>query len=205
MPNSRVRALTENASTPATPTIAIVSATSAKPPKTSAFSRSGASTSARTSSRVAALSTGCSADIWRMRRVIVGTSAYGSPVRVCTNPRPAERGIERHSRPRDDILVVDVRRHAHDPFRLTADAAELQDEPIGHNQPAVDGGINAREHPLRHTLAHDRDPIAAAPVVLIEIAAGNNRYAERCEESRRHGAATGARVFLTVRPGVPFD
>ena len=73
-PNSRVRALTENASTPATPTSAIVSATPAKPPKTSAFSRSGASTSARMSSSVAARSTGCSADSSRMIRVIGVTS-----------------------------------------------------------------------------------------------------------------------------------
>ena len=75
MPNSRVRALTENASTPATPTTAIVSATAANPPNTSAFSRFGASTSARTSSSVAARSTGCSADSSRMIRVIGGTSA----------------------------------------------------------------------------------------------------------------------------------
>ncbi len=57
-PNSRVRALTENASTPATPTTAMVSATAANPLNTSAFTRLGASTSARTSSRVAACSTG---------------------------------------------------------------------------------------------------------------------------------------------------
>ena len=58
MPNSRVRALTENASTPATPTTAIGSATAANTPKTSEFKRSGASTLARMSSRVAACSTG---------------------------------------------------------------------------------------------------------------------------------------------------
>ena len=58
MPNSRVRALTENASTPATPTTAINSATAANTPNTSEFKRSGVSTSARTSARVAARSTG---------------------------------------------------------------------------------------------------------------------------------------------------
>ncbi len=58
MPNSRVRALTENASTPATPMTAMSSATPANTPNTSAFRRSGASTSARTSSSVAACSTG---------------------------------------------------------------------------------------------------------------------------------------------------
>ncbi len=43
-PNSRVRALTENASTLATPTTAISSATAANPDSTKALSRSGAST-----------------------------------------------------------------------------------------------------------------------------------------------------------------
>jgi hypothetical protein len=54
MPNSRVRALTENASTPATPTTAIARATAANRPNTTEFKRFGASTSARMSSRLAA-------------------------------------------------------------------------------------------------------------------------------------------------------
>ena len=87
-PNSRVRALTENASTPATPTTAISSAMPANPENTKAFSRSGDSTSARTSSSVAARSTGWSAEISRMTRVTAGTSAYGSPA-ARTNRRPA--------------------------------------------------------------------------------------------------------------------
>src|ERR1700746_1092867 len=53
MPNSRVRALTENASTPATPTTAMTNATAANTPNTTEFNRSGGSTSARTSWRVA--------------------------------------------------------------------------------------------------------------------------------------------------------
>jgi hypothetical protein len=75
MPNSRVRWLTENASTPATPTTAMASATAAKPPNTSVFSRSGVSTSARMSSSVAARSTGWSGDICRIMRVTGVTSA----------------------------------------------------------------------------------------------------------------------------------
>ena len=58
MPNSRVRELTENASTPATPTTAIANATAANTPNTSEFKRSGVSTSARMSSRLAGCSTG---------------------------------------------------------------------------------------------------------------------------------------------------
>ena len=62
-PNSRVRTLTEKASTPATPTIAMASATPANPATTNAFTRSGVSRPARTSSSVAARSTGCSGAI----------------------------------------------------------------------------------------------------------------------------------------------
>ena len=58
MPNSRVRALTEKASTPAMPTTAISSAIPANPENTSALTRSGESSSERTSSSVAARSTG---------------------------------------------------------------------------------------------------------------------------------------------------
>src|SRR6266850_1477052 len=70
MPNSRVRALTEKARTPATPTKAMARATAAKTPNTTVLRRSGVRTSARTSSRVAARSTGWSTDMSRMMRVI---------------------------------------------------------------------------------------------------------------------------------------
>ena len=88
MPNSRVRALTENASTPATPTTAINSAMPANPEKTKAFNLSGDRSSARTSSSVAARSTGWSGDMSRTIRLTAGTSEYGSPV-ARTSTRPA--------------------------------------------------------------------------------------------------------------------
>src|SRR5262245_34502754 len=58
IPNSRVRPLTEKASTPATPTTEISRARVANPPNTMALSRSGVITSARTSCNVLARSTG---------------------------------------------------------------------------------------------------------------------------------------------------
>ena len=58
MANSRVRQLTENASTPAIPTAEITNARVANPPNTTAFTRLFSSTSVRTSSRVLAWSTG---------------------------------------------------------------------------------------------------------------------------------------------------
>jgi hypothetical protein len=63
IPNSRVRALTRKASTPATPTSAMSKAIPANAEKTNAFTRSGDNISARTSSSVAARSTGWSAAI----------------------------------------------------------------------------------------------------------------------------------------------
>ncbi len=62
MPNSRVRVLTENANTPATPTTAMSSAIPPNAEKTNAFNRSGVSTSARTSASVVGLSTAWSAE-----------------------------------------------------------------------------------------------------------------------------------------------
>ena len=119
MPNSRVRPLTENASTPATPTTAIASATAAKPPKTTAFRRSGVSTSARMSSSVAARSTGWSTDRSRTIRVTAGTSAYGILPRVDEEPAAPdhlllERVIHGQHRARHHVLVVDVGHDADD-------------------------------------------------------------------------------------------
>ena len=65
-PNSRVRVLTENARTPATPTTAMSSATPANPLKTSALTWFGDRISERMSSSVAARSTGRSAASSRM-------------------------------------------------------------------------------------------------------------------------------------------
>ena len=114
MPNSRVRALTENASTPATPTTAMVSATMAKPPKTMVFKRSGVSTSARTSSRVAARSTGWSTERSRMVRVI--GRDQGVRIRSNVDEEAAakqrslpERLIHRQGRAGNQVLVVDIR------------------------------------------------------------------------------------------------
>ena len=89
MPNSRVRPLTENASTPATPTTEISSATVANPPNTTAFSREGVRTSARTSPSVLARSTGCSAEMSCIVLVTAGINALGS-CEARTKRRPCQ-------------------------------------------------------------------------------------------------------------------
>ena len=165
-----MRALTENASTPATPTTAISSATPANPDSTKAFSRSGASTCARTSASVAARSTGWSAEISRMirvtgvdQRVRVARRVHEQAAAVGHLP---QRVIDRERRARHDVLVVHVRHHADDAPRLGL--AEVR---IGPPHVAVER-VAVREQPLRDALAHDHDELAAGPVVVGEVAAG---------------------------------
>ena len=190
MPNSRVRALTENASTPATPTTAISSATPAKPPKTSAFSRSGASTSAlhvverrRLLDRLLGRQLADDARDRRDQRIRIG-------LRVHEQAAAAElllqRVIDVHRRPRHDVLVVDVGDDADDPPAVGADVDELHHR-VGPHQVAVDG-VLVREQLLRQALADDDDPLAVAPIAVVEVAAGEHRHAERGEEARRHRA-----------------
>ena len=125
--------------------------------------------------------------------------------RAYEQPAADPRAIDRHHRPRHDVLVVDVRGDAHDAPRFAADAAELQEVRLGPHEPAVKGGLDAREHPLRQALTDDDQIVAVARVVVSEIAAGNDRHIQRCKKSRRRSAPAGPRIFLTVRPREPFD
>ena len=65
--------------------------------------------------------------------------------------------------------------------------------------------VLVREHPLRQALADDDDFFGVAAVGVGEIAAGDDRHAERGEESRRDGAEPRARILFAVRLGVAFD
>ena len=117
MPNSRVRPLTENASTPATPTTAIGSATPAKTPKTIRLSRSGESTFARISSRA---SPACFHRLVRRQlphdprdrrnqRIRIGASVNEQP--PCRQkPLLIERMIHRQCRPGRHVLHCPYRR-----------------------------------------------------------------------------------------------
>ena len=122
-PNSRVRALTENASTPATPTTAIEQ-------RDAGESREHEGVQplrrqhlrAHVLERRGALHRLVRRQISRMTRVTAGTSAYGSPA-ACTNRRPASadlrhRVIDRQRRSGHDVLVVHVRHDADDAARL---------------------------------------------------------------------------------------
>src|SRR5262249_6763226 len=122
MPNSRVRALTENASTPATPTTAIASATAANTPNTTEFRRSGVSTSARTSSRVAGGAPRPSRGRWRLQRQQRPDGSIG--IHTGVNKKVAakeiavfESAIGSDHGPGNEVFVVDIGGDADDAVR----------------------------------------------------------------------------------------
>ena len=142
-----------------------------------------------------------------MIRVIDGTSAYGS-VRACTKKPAAadlllERVIDRQRGPRDDVLVVDVGRDPDDAPAGRADVDELHHR-IGPHQPAVQR-VLVREHPLRQALADDDDRVGVVAIAVVEIAARDDRHAQRGEEPRRDGAEAAARILLAVSLRVALD
>ena len=159
MPNSRVRALTEKASTPATPTTAIKSATPAKPPNTSALTPIG-----RQHLRAHVIQRR-----GPLHRLIRGDFANdlrnGRHQRIriifaCTKSRPPldlllHRVIDRHRRARDEVLVVQ-----------SAAMPTIRRGPVLTPMNFVTGSVHInwrltasmiREHPLRDALADDDD------------------------------------------------
>ncbi len=57
-------------------------------------------------------------------------------------------------------------------------------------------GVLIRKHSLGHALAHNDHQLAALSVRGVEIASGNQRDAERREESRRNRSKPPARIFF---------
>ena len=178
-----------------------VSATPAKPPNTSAFSRSGASTSARTSSSVAGLlhrllgrQLADDARDRRHQRVRIGLRVDEQPAAAnlllervihASSPAPARRSRRRRRRRRRRCGAASVLTpmnfitgSVHIRWRLTR--------------------VLVREHPLRQALADDHDRLGVAPIGVGEVAAGDDRHAERREESRRHRAEPRARILFAV-------
>src|ERR1700691_2759273 len=200
MPNSRVRELTEKASTPATPTTAMTNATAAKTPETTEFKRSGVSTSARTSCRVAACSTGCSADRSRIIRGIgVGVNEHGAP----QQRHLLEGMIDGEGGAGDDVLVIEIGEDANDAARGSAEARDELDDGIGPRKAAIDS-ILIGEHALRDTLADDDNLLGVAAIGLVKITPSNHREAERGEKSGRDGTELGALILFPGAADVTF-
>ena len=106
------------------------------------------------------------------------------------------RVIHRHRRLRHQVLVVHVGDDADDAPGPGADVDELHHR-VGPHQPPVHG-VHAREHALGDALADDHDLLAVAAIALVEVASGDDRHAERLEESRRDGPEPRPRILFAV-------
>ena len=93
-----------------------------------------------------------------------------------------ERVVDRQHRRRDDVLVVDVRHHADDAPRLRAEADEPHDR-IAPRSLRLSTSCPGKQL-LGEALADDHDPFGAVAVVVVEVAAGHDRHAERGEVIR---------------------
>ena len=91
-----------------------------------------------------------------------------------------ERVIDGKRRARYDVLIVHIGGHAYDASRPLSDIDKIHHRVAPHDVP-VDR-VLAGEHSLRHALAYDHDRLAAATVIVIEVAPSNNRHAECREE-----------------------
>ena len=109
------------------------------------------------------------------------------------------RVIDVHGRPRHDVLVVDVADDADDAPAVGAHVDELHDR-VGPHQVAVDR-VLVREQLLRQALADDHDALAVAPIAVVEVAAGEQRHAERGEEARRDRPELRPRIVVGVWRG----
>ena len=92
------------------------------------------------------------------------------------------------------MLIVNVRGYAHDAPRLRADSHELHHRIRPVHVPVH--RVLIREHPLCQRLAHDDHRLLAFRIQHVEIASGDQRNAQRHEESRRHSSELGTRIFF---------
>ena len=101
--------------------------------------------------------------------------------------------------PGTTFCVVDI---GHDPD--DAPGHRLAEVWIGPPHVMVER-VALREQALRHALTHDDDELAVALVLGVEVAAGDQRHAERREETRRDVAQPGARLLFAVCGRVALD
>src|ERR1700721_1920009 len=110
--------------------------------------------------------------------------------------------IDGGCRSRYDVLIIDIRGDANNSARSFAHADEIHHW-VGPHNVAIKG-ILPGEHPLRDTLADDHYRLATAPVIIVEIPAFNDGYAERCEKSRRNRAELCQRILFMIAFHVTF-
>ena len=207
-PNSRVRALTEKASTPETPTTAMSSAMPANPEideRVQPLGRQDLGADVlergRALDRLVRRQLADDARHRRHQRVRIArgrarTCASASPSlgTGCRAPWPAR--CRRARRPR--------RRR-----RRRCATASGCGCPTGSSA-AVTQRLRLSASPLGKSrwataLADDDDPLLAGAIVLGELAAGDHWDAERREESRPHAPLPRVRIVLAVRRRVALD
>ena len=190
MPNSRVRALTENASTPATPTTAIMqrhAGEAAEDQRVQPIRREhfGAHVLERRRplDRLIGRQLADDARDRRHQRVRIGP-------RVHEQAAAADLLLER---------VIDGHRRPGTTFSSSTSAATptMRRGSALTSMNFITGSVHinrrltrvlVREHPLRQALADDHDLLGVAAIGVVEVAAGDDRHAERREESGRDGA-----------------
>ena len=94
------------------------------------------------------------------------------------------------------VFIVHILHHAHDPPGASAEADKLNYR-IGPADVPVQRVLTGK-HALRQALAYDHHRLAALAVGVIEIAARQNRNAERREETRRHAPEPCERIFFAI-------
>ena len=201
-----MRALTENASTPATPTTAISSATPANPDKHERVQPLRRQHfGAHVLERRGALHRLVRRHLADDRASPAGTSAYGSPA-ACTNSRPAtrhllDRVIDRQRR----AAARRSRRPRRRRRRRCGAAAACRRA----DRSTTSCRFDARRRPgtaaratLWLTITTSSLPRA---VVVGEVAAGDERHAEHGEEAGRDDAQPRVRILFAVRRRVALD
>src|SRR5262249_54783935 len=96
----------------------------------------------------------------------------------------------------DDVFVVDISGDANNPARSFAHADEVHDR-ISPNDVTIEG-VLAGEHALCDALADDDDRLAAAAIVINEVAALDDRHAQSSEKSRRDHAELCSGIFVVT-------
>ena len=199
MPNSRVRALTENASTPGDADHRNQqrdAGEAGEDERVQPLRRQhlGAHVFERRGSldRLIRRQLADDARDRRHERVRVARRAHEQPA---GDADLRHRLIDRHRRRAHEVLVVDVGDDADD-----AAAASAWRRSTDRSTTVPVHRVAVREQPLRDALADDRRPVRAAAVLVGEVAARHAAAGRGPEEARRDHAEPRARDSLRRRP-----
>jgi hypothetical protein len=109
----------------------------------------------------------------------------------------AKRMVHAKRRTWHHVFIIHIGHDANDALGRGIDWDELHHW-IGPHQVMVHR-ILIRKHTLGHALAHDNDRFASVPIPGVEIAASDDRHAERREESGRHRPVPSEGILFARR------